>query len=334
MSKRDPRRTPNAPVRTLLPLLLAVGLLAVLPLIGTGEASAQLHQEYETHQTAGAHDHGEHHDDDHGKGNDYHLENLGKLVIANIWGKDAVYKYKDWIDPAFSLIVALILALFFISVSRSLRDRDPTRKQMFAELIVGGLYGVFHEILGNQARRYAPYLGTLFLFIFCNNLFGLIPLSHSSTASFVNTTLGLGLCTFFYVQYIGIKENGLGGYLYHFAGQPKSPVEWVFAILIFPLEVMGELIKPVSLSLRLFGNIFGEKTLIAVMVTLGVQLMHHVLTGFGAGALAPWLPGFPLHIPFYAIGLIGSTVQATVFTLLSTIYISLMLPHDHAEEAH
>ena len=96
---------------------------------------------------------------------------------------------------------------------------------------------------------------------------------------------------------------------------------------------MGELIKPISLSLRLFGNIFGEDTLIAVMVVLGVQLMHLLLDMFGAGALATWFPGFPFQVPFYAIALIGSTVQALVFTLLSTIYIFLMLPHDH-EEAH
>ena len=272
--------------------------------------------------------------DDHADHGEYHLENLAKLLLANIWGKEEAYKHSDWIDPIFSLTVALLIALFFISVARQLRDRDPTRKQVFAEMIIGGLYGIFRDILGDSARKYAPYLGTLFLFIYCNNLFGLIPLGHSSTTSFVNTTLGLGLCTFLYVQYVGIRENGLGGYLYHFAGQPKSAVEWIFALLIFPLEVMGELIKPLSLSLRLFGNIFGEETLIAVMVILGVQFGQHVLTSLGAGPLGAWLPGVPFHVPFYAIGLIGSTVQALVFTLLSTIYISLMLPHDHAEEAH
>lgn len=326
MIQRDRRRQPSAPG-----LFLPV-VLALVVLLAAGGAAAQLHQEYETHDaTADAHS-----DDHDANQNEYYLENIVKLSIANIWGKDAAYRFADWVDPIFSLIVAMIIALFFVSVGRQLRDRDPTRKQMFAELIVGGLYGVFRDILGDNARRYAPYLGTLFLFIFCNNLFGLIPLSHSSTASFVNTTLGLGLCTFLYVQYVGIRENGLGGYLYHFAGQPKSAIEWAFALLIFPLEVMGELIKPLSLSLRLFGNIFGEKTLIAVMVVLGTQLMQHIMVSVGAGPLGDWLPGIPFHFPFYAIGLIGSTVQATVFTLLSTIYISLMLPHehDHAEEAH
>jgi F-type H+-transporting ATPase subunit a len=307
-------------------------LLAVFLLLAAGAATADtapaspLPGGGDHHLNPASHD---------GSGHDeYHLQNLVKLLIANIWGKETAYRIADWIDPIFSLTVAALIALFFVSVGRRLRDRDPGRRQMLAEMIIGGLYGIFHGVLGDSARRHAPYLGTLFLFIFCNNLFGLIPLGHSSTSSFVNTTLGLGLCTFLYVQYVGIRENGLGGYLYHFAGQPKSAIEWGFAVLIFPLEVMGELIKPVSLSLRLFGNIFGEETLIAVMVILGTQLMQHILVSLGAGPLSAWLPGLPVHVPFYAIGLIGSTVQALVFTLLSTIYVSLMLPHDHAEGAH
>jgi F-type H+-transporting ATPase subunit a len=277
--------------------------------------------------------HGDGHGDDHGGG--FHLDNLAKLLIGNlVKDKELKTELKSWVDPIYSLTAALLIALFFISVGRSLKDRNPTRKQMFAEVLVGGLYDLFRSVLGDHARRFAPYLGTLFVFIYANNLFGLIPLGHSATASFANTTLGLGLMTFLYVQYVGIKENGIGGYLYHFAGQPKSGIEWVFAILIFPLEVLGEIIKPISLSLRVFGNIFGEDTLIAVMVVLGVQLMHFIAESVGAGSgVLAWLPGFPFQVPFFAIALIGSTVQALVFTLLSTIYISLMLPHDH-EEAH
>lgn len=318
MIARDPRKQRIAPARvcaSILILALAVAAGGALAATASDPAGHDEHAEQADHS-------------------EYHLENIAKLLIANVWGKDTAYRLAGWIDPIFSLIVAALIGWFFVAVGRGLRDRDPGRRQVFAEMLVGGLYGMFREILGDQARRYAPYLGTLFLFIYCNNLFGLVPLGHSSTASFVNTTLGLGLCTFLYVQYVGIRENGLGGYLYHFAGQPRSAIEWIFALLIFPLEVMGELIKPVSLSLRLFGNIFGEDTLIAVMVILGVQFMQYLLQMFGAGPLGAWLPGIPFQIPFYAIALIGSTVQALVFTLLSTIYISLMLPHDHAEEAH
>jgi len=333
MQTRDPRRIPVAAVLALL-IVSVAALAAAQHAVDrpTGGSSHDTPAVTEEHAVETSDDHADAHAGGHGGG--FHLENLAKLLIANLWGVETAEALADWIDPIFSLLVALIIAAFFVSVGRALRDRDPTRKQLFAEAVVGGLYGMFRDILGERARRFAPYLGTLFIFILCNNLFGLVPLGHSSTASFVNTTLGLGLCTFLYVQYVGIRENGLGGYLYHFAGQPKSGIEWAFAFMIFPLELMGELIKPISLSLRLFGNIFGEDTLIAVMVILGVQLMNFLLHAVGLDAAAPWFPGFPFQIPFYAIALIGSTVQALVFTLLSTIYISLMLPHGHEEEAH
>ena len=337
MQMRDPR---TILVTTVLMLLLAAGT-----------AQAQHHQDDHSHghddqSTEHAHDdhavaahgdaHGAEHGDDHGDdhGGEFHLDNIITLLAGNLLSADQAAVVAAWLDPIFTLITAILIALWFISVGRKLKDRDPGRKQLFAEMLIGGLYNMFYQVLGGQARRFAPYLGTLFLFIYCNNLFGLIPLGHSSTASFVNTTLGLGLMTFIYVQYVGIRENGIGGYLYHFAGQPKSGIEWGFAILIFPLELMGELIKPVSLSLRLFGNIFGEDTLIAVMVVLGVQLMHFILNMVGAGGWTAYFPGIPFQVPFYAIALIGSTVQALVFTLLSTIYISLMLPHGHEEGAH
>jgi F-type H+-transporting ATPase subunit a len=355
MQTRDLRTT-----TTVLALLLMVALAATAlaapqqghadgegqdePLPGTPRetAEAALEQAHGEH-AANADDHG----DDHGGGG-FHLDNIYKLLVKNLvplaMGDDAdpkeVKKTADalyaWREVFFSFIVIIVLAAFFISVSRDLRERDPTRRQMFVEAILGGLYNMFEQVLGKDARRFAPFLGTLFLFIILNNWFGLIPLGFSSTSSLANTTLGLGLLTFLYVQYTGIRANGLGGYLHHFAGQPRSPVEWVFAILIFPLEVVGEIIKPISLSLRLFGNIYGEETLIAVMVMLSAQFMGFLLGQFGdpGATIAGFMPGIPFQFPFYFIVLIASTVQALVFTLLSTVYISLMLPHHDEEEAH
>ena len=143
---------------------------------------------------------------------------------------------------------------------------------MAVEMIFGGLYSLFATIIGPTARRYTPFLGSLFVFILCNNLFGLIPLGHSSTSSFANTTFALGMMTFLYVQGIALKENGIGGYLHHMAGSPKTGMDWGFSLLLFPLHLLGELIKPISLSLRLFGNIFGEDTLVATMVLLGAGI--------------------------------------------------------------
>jgi F-type H+-transporting ATPase subunit a len=146
---------------------------------------------------------------------------------------------------------------------------------------------------------------------------------HSSTSS-INTTAALAICTFLYVQGIGIKENGILGYLHHMAGSPRSGLEWGFSVLLFPLHLLGEFIKPMSLSLRLFGNIFGEDALIATMVVLGAGLF--------AGFHVP--VGLPLQVPFVFLAMLTSTIQALVFALLSTVYIALMLPHGDHEEAH
>jgi F-type H+-transporting ATPase subunit a len=231
-------------------------------------------------------------------------------------------------DPIFSILVSLILAVFFISLSRKLNARNPGRTQMAVELVFGGLYSLFTTIIGSTARKYTPFLGSLFVFIFCNNLFGMVPLGHSSTSSFANTTFALGMLTFLYVQGIALKENGIRGWLFHMAGSPRTGMEWGFSLLLFPLHVLGELIKPISLSLRLFGNIFGEDTLMATMVLLGAGIMFKITGGVAL------VPGLPLQVPFYFLGLLSCTIQALVFTLLATVYIALWLPHGHHEEGH
>jgi F-type H+-transporting ATPase subunit a len=196
--------------------------------------------------------------------------------------------------------------------------------QMAVEMLVGGLYGLFETVIGPSARRYTPFLGSLFIFIWINNLFGLLPLGHAATSSFATTTFALGLMTFCYVQFYALKLNGIGGYLHHLAGSPRTGMDWGFSLLLFPLHVLGELIKPISLSLRLFGNIFGEDTLVATMVILG-----YILTSLipGTDSISGYLPGLPLQVPFYFLGLLSCTIQALVFTLLATVYIALWVPH-------
>jgi F-type H+-transporting ATPase subunit a len=101
-------------------------------------------------------------------------------------------------------------------------------------------------------------------------------------------------------------------------------VGWLVAPLMFPIELMGEFIKPLSLAARLFGNVFGEDLLIAVFVGIGVAILG-------------WQPvpvGFPIHVLFMFLGLIMSAVQALVFALLSTVYLFMALPHGHEEEHH
>jgi len=131
---------------------------------------------------------------------------------------------------------------------------------------------------------------------------------------------------FVYVQYTAIREHGLFGWLDHMAGSPRSVIEWCLVPLAFPIHVIGELAKPVSLSCRLFGNIFGEDMLLVGFATLGVGAMAAMHLG-----AVPF--GLPLHFIFLFLALLTSVVQAMVFSMLSTIYFLLMLPHDH-EDGH
>ena len=133
------------------------------------------------------------------------------------------------------------------------------------------------------------------------------------------------LTVFVYVQFTAITELGFLGWLDHMAGSPRSPIEWGLVPLAFPIHVIGELAKPVSLSCRLFGNIFGEDMLLVGFATLGVGAMSAMHLG--------GLPfGLPIHFVFLFLALLTSFVQALVFSMLSTIYFLLMLPHDHGHE--
>src|SRR5205814_2703131 len=127
------------------------------------------------------------------------------------------------------------------------------------------------------------------------------------------------------VQYVGIRGLGVVGYIDHMAGNPRSVTSWLLVPLMLPIHLLGELAKPISLSCRLFGNIFGEDMLLVAFATLGVTTLA-------------WshLPiGLPLQVPFLFLALLSSTLQALVFTALSTIYFLLMLPHDdHGAHEH
>ena len=221
----------------------------------------------------------------------------------------------------FSLLVALIL---LVVAHRASRDPQlvPRGLQNGVELVVEGLSSFIISILGPaQGPRFVPFLGTLFIYILAMNLFGLIPFMHSPTAS-LNVTVALALTVFVYVQFIGFKELGPLGWLDHMLGNPRNLTGWLLAPLMLPIHVLGELAKPISLSCRLFGNIFGEDMLLVAFASLGVTMLPFKHLPFGV----------PMHALFVPLALLGSVQQALVFTVLSSIYILLMLPHEHHDE--
>lgn len=221
-----------------------------------------------------------------------------------------------WENAVFSMIAALLLIAVFGLGARPKR-MIPTGLQNLSEALLGGLHDFFLGILGPEGKKYVPFVGSLFLYIVTMNWMGLLPFMKAPTSS-LNTTLALALCVFVYVQYIGISKNGIGGYLYHFAGQPKDAIGWGTAILLFPLEIMGELIKPLSLGCRLFGNILSEDILLAVLVGLGVTMLAAMNSPIG----------IPLQLPFLVLSTLFGLIQGLVFSLLASIYIVMMLPHD------
>jgi F-type H+-transporting ATPase subunit a len=255
-------------------------------------------------------------------------EHSGKPEIPSILGmlthnKGPVY---HWVNEIYAFVIGIFLSIIAILVYRK-RQMIPGRFQNFIELLVEGMYNFIHEILGDEARRYVPFLGTLFFYVLLMNLMGIIPGGHSPSTS-INITASLAILVFLYAQYTGIRRQGIVKYLDHLAGQPRDGLGWGMVVLLFPIHVIGEFAKPFSLAVRLFGNITGEDVLVAAFVSLGITVMSFMHSPIG----------FPLNVPFILLGLLLSTIQALVFTLLSTIYILLMLPHTehegHAAEAH
>lgn len=226
----------------------------------------------------------------------------------------------------YSMLVALIISAIAISVANNWKD-VPGPLQALVETWVEHAWNFFCGILGPKyGPRFVPFLGTLFVYIYVMNIFGLIPFMHSPTSN-LNITVAMALTVFVYVQFTAFKELGLLGWLDHMAGSPRDAVGWALVPLMMPVHLIGEIAKPISLSCRLFGNIFGEDMLLVGFATLGVSALSALHLPFG----------LPLQVPFmFLAALITSPVQALVFTMLSTIYFLLMLPHDHdhGHEAH
>jgi len=180
-------------------------------------------------------------------------------------------------------------------------DGNLTFRNLF-EILAEKLYGLAVNVMGKHgAEKYFPIVGALFIFIFLSNLIGMIPGLLPPTDN-LNTTFALGLFVFLYYNYVGLRENGLA-YLKHFAG----PILWLAPLMLI-VEIASHVFRPISLGLRLRGNIMGDHVVLGIFNDL-----------------------VPIGIPFifYGIGLFVALVQAFVFCLMTMVYISLSASHDH-----
>lgn len=258
-----------------------------------------------------------------GHGDIPHIANVISALNNAVHDNPVIAFLHHWEDLIFALLVcAFILVLVWRCCSKP--KLIPDGGQNVFEMIVDGFDGLVRQVVGHGGREHTPFILSLFVYIWFMNLSGLIPGFKSSTAS-LNTTIGLASVVFGYVQLLAIRTQGPLKYLDHLAGQPRDAVGWLMVPLMLPIHVLGEFIRPISLSLRLGFNVFAEDVLLAVLVSLGI--------GIAAAAHLPI--GVPLQFFVLPLILIFSTVQALVFSLLSTVYIALAVPHhEEHHEAH
>lgn len=224
---------------------------------------------------------------------------LGIFGVEGLEGKEIIPSH---IMMAL-LVTAAIILFFKLTVKKEkLSVREPGKMQNFLEMIYMFFQGLVDDVIGHEGRKFIPVLTTLGLFITVSNLVGLLPEMGSPTAN-LNTTVGCAIFVFFYYHYQGIKKHGLLGYIRTFMG----PVWWL-GPLFLPIELISHLSRPLSLSLRLYGNIYGEDYVIIII----------------AGMLAVAAP-----LPVMALAVITSLLQAFIFVMLSTIYLAGAMAEEH-----
>jgi F-type H+-transporting ATPase subunit a len=211
---------------------------------------------------------------------------------------------------AMEILVVLLLTCFFIAVRLRLSVERPGALQQTMEGIRGFIENLAGEIIGHHSSKFVPYLITLGLFILSCNLIGLVPGLESPTAVPI-VPLGCALLTWFYYHYAGLRENGPIGYLKHFIGPQEGmplPVRILMPLLIFPIEIFSHAARVLSLTVRLFANMFAGEMVTLVFFSL-----------------------VPIGLPILFEGLhVGvSFIQTYIFVLLACVYLGEAVAHEH-----
>jgi len=212
-------------------------------------------------------------------------------------------------------VIACILTVVAVRLLKGrLSDDDPKPGQLTLEAGYLAIKGLVVSVIGEHGFKYFPVVATFAILILVSNLMGQFPLFMSPTAS-VNVTFALGISSFVYYNYVGIAENGICGHLGHLAG-PRLPILLTLVItpLIFAIELISNLIRPFTLGVRLFANMFSDEKVFLEITNLAPPITH-----------------FALPLVLTMLGVFVAFVQAFVFTLLSTIYLS-EVSHAHHDE--
>jgi F-type H+-transporting ATPase subunit a len=231
-------------------------------------------------------------------------------AILGLFGVVAEHPDKPWENWIVVELVVVALLMIAVAVMRAGLSVDkPGTLQHVFESFRGFIHDTIEQVGIHHGGQYAPYIGTVFIFILSMNLIGIIPWFESPTMS-PWVPAGLAVVTFIYFNTMGFKANGIG-YLKQLAGPVRFPNPFATALIIIfmiPIETVSLFIRPLSLTVRLYGNMFAGEQVTTVFLSLTKLVIPVIFMG--------------LHV-FVAL------IQAYVFTLLTTIYISLAVSHEH-----
>ena len=211
---------------------------------------------------------------------------------------------------AMLIVIALALTALSLLVRSRLSVENPGALQIALEDFVSGFRNLLTDFIGPEGPKFLPLVAGIFLTIWLSNLSGLIPGLMAPTSN-LNVTLGCAVTVWIYYHFHGFKAQGVVAYLKHFAVPPGSPV--ILAPLMLPIELIGHAARVLSLSLRLFGNVFGEELVILILASL--------------------VPFF-VPLPMMFLGLLTGTLQALIFAILTMVYLGGAVAVEHHDEAH
>ncbi len=205
----------------------------------------------------------------------------------------------------FVLLVLFVVVLIYKRYLKSFKEGviPPSGFSLagFVDLVLEATLSLMKDLIGPEGPKHFPVVATLALFILFSNLLGLVP-GFAPPTSNLNTTLACAIFVFLYYNWIGIRKQGLIRYLTHIANPIGSKIGWFIAPLMLPIELISHLARPMSLSIRLMGNMMGDHTILGIFLLL--------------------VPMF-IPIPLMLLGLIVAFVQTFVFCLLTVVYIAL-----------
>jgi F-type H+-transporting ATPase subunit a len=214
----------------------------------------------------------------------------------------------DYLVMSVVIVVAWTIVCLFVRSRLSVDE--PGKLQVAIEDGIGALQSMLRDYVGDKGPRYLAIVTTMMVFILTGNLMGMVPGFMAPTGN-INVTLGCALTVAVYYHVQGIREQGIGAYLKHFAAPPGAPI--FLAPIMLPIEIISHLSRVLSLSLRLFGNIFGEELVIVILFSI--------------------IP-FVVPVPMMFLGLITASLQAFIFVLLTTIYLGGAVATEHEQHDH